>query len=55
MEAIRVEFVKSLLTCPECDLELRLFGIEAESDSRDLYTFECTNCGRIEVRGIKLK
>lgn len=35
--------VKSLLTCPECRLELRLFGIETETAERELYTFECTN------------
>ena len=29
--------------------------MEAESAIRDLYTFECTKCGRIEVRGVKVK
>jgi hypothetical protein len=55
MEAVRIESVKSLLTCPQCKVELRLFGIETESDNRDLYTFECAECGRIEVRGVKVK
>jgi hypothetical protein len=32
-----------------------LFGIEAESDKRDLYTFECGACGCIEVRGARLR
>jgi hypothetical protein len=32
-----------------------LFGIEAESDKRDLYTFECTACGGLEVRGARLR
>ena len=49
------EPVKSLLTCPACKLELRLFGIEAETAERDLYTFECAKCGRLEVRGVKVK
>jgi hypothetical protein len=47
--------VKSLLTCPKCKIELRLFGIECESVTRDLYTFDCTKCGKIEVRGVKVK
>jgi hypothetical protein len=47
--------VESLLTCRKCKLELRLFGIEAESAERDLYSFECTKCGSLEVRGVKVK
>lgn len=44
----------SLLMCSKCKLELRLFGIESETISRDLYTFECTKCGALEVRGVKV-
>jgi len=47
--------VKSLLTCRKCKLELCLFGIESENGRRDLYTFECTKCGALEVRGVKVK
>lgn len=47
--------VKSLLTCTKRKLELRLFGIETETAERDLYTFECTTCGRLEVRGVKVR
>jgi DNA-directed RNA polymerase subunit RPC12/RpoP len=47
--------VRSLLTCAKCNRELRLFGIESESTARDLYTYECTNCGGLEVRGISVK
>ncbi len=47
--------MKSLLTCPKCKLELRLIGVESETANRDLYTFECTKCGRLEVRGVKFK
>jgi hypothetical protein len=47
--------VKSLLTCSKCKLELRLFGIESETADRDLYTFECSKCGDLEVRGVKVK
>jgi hypothetical protein len=34
---------------------LRLFGIETESAKRELYTFECTKCGGLEVRGVGVK
>ena len=47
--------IKSLLSCPACKLELRLLGIESETIARDLYTFECTKCGHLEVRGVKVK
>jgi hypothetical protein len=53
--AKRKTAVKSLLTCRKCKLELRLFGIEAETVERDLYSFECTKCGILEVRGVKVK
>jgi uncharacterized protein YbaR (Trm112 family) len=46
---------KSLIVCPKCKLELRLVGVEAESATRDLYTFECERCGLIEVRGLRIK
>jgi hypothetical protein len=38
------------IRCPSCDDEMRLVGIETESDI-DLYTFDCERCGKIEVRG----
>ena len=44
--------IQSLLRCPKCNLEMLLFGTEAESDIRDLYTFECAMCGKLEVRGV---
>ncbi len=46
------EPAKSLILCPDCDLEMRMFGIEPESEARDLYTFECVGCKRLEVRGV---
>ncbi|MGB7831093.1 MAG: hypothetical protein WBL84_02685, partial [Xanthobacteraceae bacterium] len=46
---------KSLIVCPKCKLEMRLVGVEAESATRDLYTFECERCGLIEVRGLRIK
>jgi hypothetical protein len=49
------EPIKALLLCPHCDLEMCLFGIETESDVRDLYTFECSNCGGLEVRSVRVR
>jgi Zn-finger nucleic acid-binding protein len=42
-----------MLLCPKCKIEMHLLGIESESDKRDLYTFECSACGGLEVRGLK--
>ena len=44
--------IEPLLLCPDCKIEMRLFGIEPESPIRDLFSFECTSCGRIEARGV---
>ncbi|MFY9838631.1 MAG: hypothetical protein WAK55_19580 [Xanthobacteraceae bacterium] len=33
--------IEALLLCPNCNVEMSLFGIEAESEARNLYTFEC--------------
>jgi hypothetical protein len=44
--------IEPLIRCPDCKVEMRLFGIEGESPVRDLYSFECTRCGRIEARGV---
>jgi hypothetical protein len=46
------EPIKALLLCPNCNTEMSLFGIEAESDERDLYSFECRACGGVEVRSV---
>jgi hypothetical protein len=43
---------EALLLCPNCNLEMRLFGTEQESVKRDLYVFECVRCSRREVRGV---
>ena len=53
--------IEPLLLCPLCNIdplcniEMCLFGIESESDQRDLYTFECVACGGLEVRGVQVK
>jgi hypothetical protein len=49
------EKIKALLYCPRCKVEMPLFGIESESDQRDLYTFECVACSGLEVRGVLVK
>jgi hypothetical protein len=41
-----------LILCPRCNMEMRLFGVEAESEVRDLYTFDCARCGQLEIRGV---
>ena len=46
--------IAPLLLCSQCNTEMRLFGIEPESDKRDLYTFECVACGGLEVRGVQV-
>jgi hypothetical protein len=35
--------------CPMCNRDMRLFGIEPDSDTNDLFTFECTDCEHFEV------
>ena len=47
--------IEPLLLCPRCNIEMCLFGIESESDARDLYTFECVACSGLEVRGVQVK
>jgi hypothetical protein len=47
--------VEPLLLCPQCKMEMCLLGIEAETDNRDLYTFECSGCGGLEVRGVQVR
>jgi DNA-directed RNA polymerase subunit M/transcription elongation factor TFIIS len=49
----KLRAVKSLLFCPKC--EMLLLGIEPESATRDLYTFQCDKCGGLEVRGVRVK
>jgi hypothetical protein len=46
--------IASLVRCQTCDREMRLFGIEPLNPTRELYTFECDLCGRLEVRGIRI-
>jgi hypothetical protein len=33
--------VEPLFLCPNCLSEMRLYGAEQESDTRDIYTFQC--------------
>ena len=38
--------------CPKCSHDMRLLGIEPDSDTSDLLTFECTDCEHFEVVGV---
>ncbi len=44
--------VKPLILCTRCRAEMRLLGIEPQSETRDLYTFECSRCGQLQVRSV---
>jgi hypothetical protein len=44
--------IAPLMPRPACTTEMRLLGIETEKLARELYTFECGKCGRLEVRGV---
>lgn len=46
--------IEPLILCTLCKVEMRLFGIEADGDKRDLYTFECVGCGNLEVRSVRV-
>lgn len=46
--------IPSLMRCPTCDREMRPFGIEPLTPTRDLRTFERDQCGYIEVRGARI-
>jgi hypothetical protein len=43
-----------LLDCMICKLEMRLVGIESDDSDRDLFTFECSKCGRVETSSARL-
>jgi len=43
---------EALPQCPKCDRDMRLLGIEPGNDTSDLFTFECMDCGHLEVTGI---
>jgi hypothetical protein len=47
--------VPALLICPHCNVEMGLLGIESETETRDLYTFECNACGGLQVRGVRVR
>ena len=38
--------------CPKCSHDMRLFGIEPDGETSELFTFECTDCEHLEVMGI---
>lgn len=44
----------STIRCPECQTQMRLFGIESEGPGQELHSFECPNCQRIETAVAKI-
>ncbi|MGA9891023.1 MAG: hypothetical protein WBQ55_01355 [Xanthobacteraceae bacterium] len=38
--------------CPKCGHDMRLLGIEPDGETSELFTFECTDCGHLEVMGV---
>ena len=42
--------VEPLMLCPNCKIEMLLFGSEQESETRDVFSFECGSCSRIDER-----
>lgn len=47
--------VEALLRCQKCKREMRLFGVEPLTETRELYTFDCDQCGHLEVRGVRIR
>jgi len=42
--------------CPRCKVSYRLVGIEGtERPHHDLYTYECSGCGHIETRTVRVQ
>ena len=39
--------------CPVCDQEMRLFGIEWDTERVDVYTFVCDRCGGFQTRRVE--
>jgi ssDNA-binding Zn-finger/Zn-ribbon topoisomerase 1 len=37
--------IRPVISCPECEIEMRLLGTEAENSRRLVFCFECPNCG----------
>jgi hypothetical protein len=47
--------IRPLVVCLHCNVEMGLLGVESDSETRDLYTFECHACGGLEVRGVRVR
>ena len=44
----------ALPRCPKCSHDMRLLGIEG-GDASELFTFECGDCGHLEVMGVPVE
>jgi predicted RNA-binding Zn-ribbon protein involved in translation (DUF1610 family) len=40
------------IVCPKCGHQMRLLGIEWETEDRDIYSFTCDLCGQSETRSV---
>jgi hypothetical protein len=54
-DTFTTEPIQPLLLCPHCNVEMGLLGVESDTETRDLYTFECHACGGLEVRGVRVR
>jgi hypothetical protein len=50
-----LDFEELPIVCPKCGYQMRLFGIEWETDRRDLYTSLSDRCNRIELKATGLR
>jgi len=41
------------IMCLDCHQEMRLFGIEWDSERVDIYTFVCDGCGGFQTRRVE--
>jgi hypothetical protein len=44
----------TVVLCSNCRCEMRLCGIEWETESRDLYKFQCEACERFDVKAVQV-
>lgn len=56
MQNLKVENAAELVRAPRCKAcsrDMRLVGVEWETESRDVYTFCCDGCEHSEVKRIE--
>ena len=53
--AVKNALPRQLPVCPKCSHDMRLLGIEPDTDTSDLFTFECTECEHFEIMGVPIE